>query len=228
MRGQLLTAFGAGVASFFSPCILPLLPAYLSMLSGFSAGEIMRGDAKVSVKKVMGNAALFVTGFTLAFAGLGAAASGIGALLYDYKYVLMKVFGAAMVLLGAHMTGLLNLNFLNYEKRLSTRGLAQGPAGSFLAGFAFALGWSPCIGPILAVILGMAAASGTAARGVALLAVYSAGLAVPLLAAAALTAKFFSFIARWRGAMRWVEVGAGVVLAAAGVLLFLDKLMIVG
>ena len=228
MTGQFITAFGAGLASFFSPCILPLLPAYLSMLSGFSAGEIMRGDAKVSVRKVLGNASLFVAGFTLAFAGLGAAASGVGALLYDYKYVLMKVLGAVMVLLGAHMTGLLNLNFLNYERRVSTRGLAQGPVGSLLAGFAFALGWSPCIGPILAMILGMAAASGTAARGVALLLAYSAGLAVPLLAAAALTAQFFTFIARWRSAMRWVEVGAGVVLAAAGVLLFMDKLMVVG
>jgi len=225
--GQFAAAFGAGLMSFFSPCILPLLPVYLSMLSGFSASEIMKGDAKVVTRKVVGNAAIFIAGFTLAFALMGAAASGIGELLAEHRYLLMKVLGAVMVLLGVHMTGLVNLNFLNYEKRFSTRGLAQGPAGSFLMGFAFALGWSPCIGPILAVILGMAAVAGTAAKGVALLLVYSAGLAVPLLAAALLTARFFAFMARFRNAMRYVEIAAGVILAAAGALLFLNKLMFI-
>ena len=223
--GEFLAAFGAGVASFFSPCILPLLPAYLSMLSGFSASEIMKGDAKVATRKVVLNAAIFISGFTLAFALMGAAASGIGELLADYKYELMKVFGVAMVLLGVHMTGLVNLNFLNYERRLSTRGLTQGPLSSFLMGFAFALGWSPCIGPILAVILGMAAASGTAVKGTALLVVYAAGLGLPLLIAAALTVRFFALVGRFKGAMRYVEIGAGVVLAVAGVLLFFDKLI---
>lgn len=222
---QFIGAFTAGLASFFSPCILPLLPAYLSMLSGFSASEITKGDAKVVTRKVVGNALIFITGFTLAFALMGAAASGIGGLLNDYKYQLMKVFGVVMVLLGVHMTGLVNLNFLNYEKRLSTRGLAQGPLGSFLMGFAFALGWSPCIGPILAVILGMAAVSGTALKGVALLVAYSAGMAIPLLIAAAMAAKFFAFMAKFRTAMRYVEIVAGIVLAAAGALLFFDKLM---
>lgn len=227
MMGQFATAFGAGVMSFFSPCILPLLPAYLSMLSGFSASEIVKGDAKVVTRKVVANAAIFIAGFTLAFSIMGAAASGIGELLASHKEVLLKVFGVVMVLLGVHMTGLVNLNFLNYEKRLSTRGIAQGPLGSFLMGFAFALGWSPCIGPILAVILGMAAVAGTASKGVALLLAYSAGMAVPLLAAALLTAKFFAFMARFRGAMRYVEIVAGAIVAAAGVLLFFDKLMFV-
>lgn len=222
---EFLAAFGAGVASFFSPCILPLLPAYLSMLSGFSASEIMKGDAKVATRKVVLNAAIFIAGFTLAFALMGAAASGIGELLADHKYELMKVFGVVMVLLGVHMTGLVNLNFLNYERRLSTRGLAQGPLSSFLMGFAFALGWSPCIGPILAVILGMAAASGTALKGTALLVTYAAGLGLPLLLAAALTARFFALVGRFKGAMRYVEIGAGAVLAVAGVLLFFDKLV---
>lgn len=223
--GELLAAFTAGLISFFSPCILPLLPAYLSMLSGFSASEIIKGDAKVVTRKVFANALIFVAGFSLTFAAMGAAASGLGALLNDYKYGLMKAFGVVMVLMGVHMTGLVNLNFLNYEKRLSTRGLAQGPLGSFAMGFAFALGWSPCIGPILAGILGMAAASGTAAKGVLLLTAYSAGMGLPLLLAAAAAGKFFSVLARFKGAMRWVEIAAGVVLAAAGALLFFDKLM---
>jgi len=123
------------------------------------------------------------------------------------------------------MTGLLNLKFLNYEKRFSLRGLAGGPAGAFLMGFAFALGWSPCIGPMLAFILGLAAVSGTAAKGVALLLVYSAGMAVPFLAAAFLTARFFAFIGHFKGALRYIEVAAGVILIAAGALLFFDRLM---
>jgi len=223
--GELITAFTAGLLSFFSPCILPLLPAYLSMLSGFSASEIMKGDAKVATRKVVISALIFIAGFTLTFAAMGAAASGIGGLLNDYKYQLMKALGVMMVLFGVHMTGLINLNFLNYEKRLNTRGLAQGPFGAFFMGLAFALGWSPCIGPILATILGLAAASGTAGKGVLLLVVYSAGMAIPLLIAAAAAAKFFALMARFKTAMRYVEIVAGVVLAAAGVLLFLDKLV---
>ncbi len=225
--GQFLTAFGAGVMSFFSPCILPLLPAYLSMLSGFSASEIVKGDAKVVTRRVVGRAGIFIAGFTLTFCLMGAAASGIGGLLAAHKDALIKVFGVLMVLLGVHMTGIFNLPFLNYEKRFFKRTVTHGPHGAFLMGFAFALGWSPCIGPILAVILGMAAAAGTAGKGVALLAAYSAGMALPLLAAAFLTARFFAFVARFKGAMRYVEIAAGVVLAAAGVLLFLDKLMFV-
>ncbi|HAT71984.1 MAG TPA: cytochrome C biogenesis protein [Elusimicrobia bacterium] len=225
--GQFFAAFGAGIMSFFSPCILPLLPAYLSMLSGFSAAEIVKGDARVVTRKVVGNAAIFIGGFTLAFALMGAAASGVGDLLASHKDLLMKMFGVVMALLGLHMTGLFNFKFLNYEKRFSMRGITQGPAGSFMMGFAFALGWSPCIGPILAVILGMAAVAGTAGKGVALLVTYSAGMALPLLAAAFLTARFFAFMARFKVAMRYVEITAGVILAAAGVLLFLDKLMFV-
>lgn len=225
---QFYAAFGAGLASFFSPCILPLLPAYLSMLSGYSASEIVKGDAKVLTRKVVLNACLFIAGFTLAFALMGAAASRLGDTLASHKDVLIKVFGAVMVLLGVHMAGLFNLRFLNYEKRFSTRGIAQGPLGSFLMGFAFALGWSPCIGPILAVILGMAAVSGTALKGTALLLAYSAGMALPLLAAAFLAARFFALLARFKKAMRYVEATAGVILAVAGALLFFDRLMFWG
>ncbi|OGS13036.1 MAG: hypothetical protein A2234_09550 [Elusimicrobia bacterium RIFOXYA2_FULL_58_8] len=225
--GQILTAFGAGVMSFFSPCILPLLPAYLSMLSGFSASEIMKGSAGVSIHKVAGRAAIFIAGFTLAFAGMGAAASALGNTLAAHKDLMLRVFGMIMALLGVHMTGIFNFTVLNYEKRFSMRNIAQGPAGAFLMGFAFALGWSPCIGPILAVILGLAAAAGTVWKGVTLLLAYSAGLAVPLLAAALLTAEFFALIARFKSAMRWVELAAGLVLIIFGGLLFFDKLMFV-
>lgn len=222
---QYLTAFGAGVMSFFTPCVLPLLPGYLSMLSGFSATELLKGDTKVATKHVVLNALLFVAGFSLAFSVMGAAASSIGDLLATYKSILLKVFGVIMALLGVHMTGLVNLNVLNYDKRFSMRTLGGSYWGSFLMGFAFALGWSPCIGPILAFILSLAAVSGTAARGVALLLVYSAGMAVPFLAAAFLTARFFALIGRFKGALRYVEIVAGVMLIAAGALLFFNRLM---
>lgn len=225
--GQILTAFGAGVMSFFSPCILPLLPAYLSMLSGFSAGEIIKGASAVATHKVVLRASIFIAGFTLAFAVMGAAASTLGSALSGNKEFMLRVFGGAMVLLGIHMTGALNFNFLNYEKRFSTRGITHGPAGAFLMGFAFALGWSPCIGPILAFILGMAAVAGTAWKGVVLLLAYSAGLAVPLLAAAFLTGRFFAFIGKYKSTMRWVEMIAGIVMIFFGGLLFFDKLMFV-
>ena len=225
---QYFTAFGAGVMSFFSPCVLPLLPGYLSMLSGFSASELLKGDAKVAVKKVVLNALVFSIGFSLVFSVMGAAASGAGDLLAAHKGVLLKVFGALTALFGAHMTGLVNLNPLNYDKRFSMRAPGGSCTGSFLMGFAFALGWSPCIGPILAGILAIAAVSGGAARGVSLLLAYSAGLAVPLLVAAFLTTRFFSFMGRFKKALRWVELAAGVMLIVVGALLFFDRLMFLG
>ena len=225
--GELLAVFGAGVMSFFSPCILPLLPAYLSMLSGFSASQITSGAAAVSTHKVVARAAIFIAGFSLAFSVMGAAASTLGNAVSGHKDIMLRFFGATMVLLGVHMTGVFNFNFLNYEKRFSMRGITHGPLGAFLMGFAFALGWSPCIGPILAFTLGLAAASGTVGKGVVLLLAYSAGLAVPLLAAAFLTGRFFAFIARYRSAMRWVEAVAGIIMIIFGALLFADKLMFV-
>lgn len=224
--GQLFTAFGAGLLSFFSPCILPLLPAYLSMLSGFSAGEIIKGASAISTRKVVIRAAIFIAGFTFAFSAMGAVASSLGSTLSSHKDLMLKIFGAVMVLMGLHMT-VLNLEFLNYERRFSMRGLAHGPTGAFVMGFAFALGWSPCIGPILAFILGLAAVAGTTWKGVALLLAYSAGLAAPMLAAAFLTARFFAFVSRFKSAMRWTEGAAGFVLIIFGTLLFFDKLMFV-
>lgn len=225
---QYYTAFGAGVMSFFSPCVLPLLPGYLSMLSGFSAIELLNGDAKVATKHVVLNALLFVAGFSLAFSVMGAAASSVGDLLSTYKPVLLKAFGVLMALLGVHMTGLVNLNVLNYDKRFSMRPLGGSYWGSFLMGFAFALGWSPCIGPILAGILSMAAVAGNANKGVTLLLAYSAGMAVPFMIAAFLTVRFFAFIGKFKNALRRVEIAAGLLLIAAGVLLFFDRLMFLG
>lgn len=225
---QYITAFGAGVLSFFSPCVLPLLPGYLSMLSGFSAAELMQDRPAAAVKQTVLNSLMFAAGFSLAFSVLGAAASATGALLAEYKSGLMKFFGIVVTLLGIHMTGLININPLNYDKRLPIRRLGGGYAGSFFMGFAFALGWSPCIGPILAGILTMAAAAGNAWKGISLLLTYSAGLAVPLILAAFLTARFFTLMKKFKSALRYVEITAGVILILAGLLLFFDRFMFLG
>jgi cytochrome c-type biogenesis protein len=213
--------------SFFSPCVLPLLPGYFSMLSGFSAAELLEGRERAAARKVVLNALAFVAGFSLVFSLMGAAVTGIGALLADHRALLLKIFGAMMALFGAHMTGLVNLNPLNYDKRFSMRALGGGYPGSFLMGGAFALGWSPCIGPILAGILSMAAVSGDFWKGGTLLLAYSAGLALPFIAAAFLTARFFALVSRFKKALRWVEVIAGVLLIGVGVLLFFDRLMFI-
>jgi cytochrome c-type biogenesis protein len=222
---QYFTAFGAGLMSFFTPCVLPLLPGYLSMLSGFSASELLKGDARVATKKVVLNALVFVAGFSLSFSVMGAAASAMGDLLAAHKEILLKIFGVVMMVLGVHMTSLVRLNPLNYHKRFSMRTLGGGYTGSLLMGFAFALGWSPCIGPILAGILTMAAASGETYKGMSLLMAYSAGLAVPFITAAFLTARFFAFLARFKSALRYVEIAAGAMLIVVGALLFFDRLM---
>ncbi len=219
-----ITAFTAGLASFFTPCVLPLLPGYLSLISGFSAKELSEGNHKEATKKAVINSLFFTAGFSIAFCLLGAAASSVGNLLFEYKDMLLKILGIVLFFLGLHMMGLLNFRFLNYEKRFSMKKIKPGHFGSFLMGFAFALGWSPCIGPILAGILAMAAGSDKIYQGVALLFVYSVGLAIPFILSALLTAKFFQWIAQHKKTLFYTERIAGAIIAILGVLLFFNKL----
>lgn len=224
---QFLAAFGAGAASFLSPCILPLLPGYLSLISGCSAAELLKDSEGKLSRRVLQGALLFCAGFAIAFSLLGAAASAAGALLYDWRGPIMKVLGVLLAVMGLQMAGVFNLRVFNYEKRVPLKKFGGTHYGAFLMGFAFALGWSPCIGPMLSGILALAAGQ-EMGRGVALLFVYSLGLAVPFLAAAWLTVPVFGFLSRFRGGIRKVEIAAGIVLAVFGVLLFFDRLMFVG
>ncbi len=224
---QFLAAFGAGAASFLSPCILPLLPGYLSLISGYSASELLKDPEGRLSRGVLKGALLFCAGFVIAFTLLGAAASAVGALLDAWRGPLMKALGALMVVMGLQMTGLFELKLFNYEKRVPLKKFSGTRSGAFLMGFAFALGWSPCIGPILAGILVLAAGQ-EVGRGMALLFVYSLGLAAPFLAAAWLTVPVFGFLAKFRGGARKVEIAAGAVLVVFGVLLMVDRLMFVG
>jgi cytochrome c-type biogenesis protein len=203
-------AFLAGLLSFFSPCVLPLVPAYLSFLTGTSVTGV---DASQRGRTVV-HAALFVLGFGLIFVALGAAAGLVGNVLYPVLPTLMRIGGVVLIILGLHVAGLITLPFLMMERRVQAR-LSGGTMGSsFLIGIVFAAGWTPCIGPVLAAILMLAADSQTATQGGGLLAVYTLGLGVPfLLAAWGLDAA----LPRLRGMNRY----QGIIKGVSGALLIL-------
>ena len=227
-----LLAFAAGLLSVLSPCVLPLLPAYLSLISGITVEELRERDEVASVRRrVMAGCVGFVTGFSLVFVVMGLGAFGIGHLLRTARWRMLglefgvaQLAGLAVILLGLHMTGLVPLRVLYRDTRLHLRVSRHSFASSLLVGAGFALGWSPCIGPILATILTIAGTQGSALEGAGLLAVYSAGLAVPFLVAGWSVEHFFAAFARIRRHLRALEVASGVVLMGVGLLLVTDQL----
>ena len=215
-------AFLAGLASFLSPCVLPLVPGYISFMSGLSLEEISSGAA--TTRRTALAALFFVLGFSVVFTALGASASFIGQLLAAHLSLLGKVAGALIIVLGLHTTGLVPIKWLYYEKRADSSRVAPGLAGSFLMGLAFAFGWTPCIGPILAAILALAATQQSVAQGVALLFVYSLGLGVPFILTGLGLGAFLRFFARYKKFIRWGELGAGALLIVVGVLVLSNRL----
>ncbi|HRN18307.1 MAG TPA: cytochrome c biogenesis protein CcdA [Trueperaceae bacterium] len=203
-------AFIAGVFSFLSPCVLPLVPTYLAYVGGSA-------EAKRVV--LVRNALAFIAGFSLVFIALGAGASALGSVLRSNQRVLMLVGGALVILFGLVMLGVIKLPWLYRDTRVQYSGETKSPFGALVLGMAFAAGWTPCIGPILGAILTMASATGTLASGVGLLAVYALGLGVPFLLAALLLDPFMRFSKGFRRYLPWVERGAGVILLIAGVLM---------
>src|SRR5215469_1944854 len=175
-----IAAFLAGLISFLSPYVLPLVPGYVSLISGTGVEELKSQNAPV-LRKLMLNSAAFIFGFSIVFITLGAISTEVGQLLARYKSLLAQVAGVVIILFGLHLTGLLRINALYADKRLHNVKGGSSALGAFTIGFAFAFGWTPCVGPILAVILGFAAAQDSLANGVVLLAIYSLGLAVPFL-----------------------------------------------
>lgn len=205
-------AFVAGLLSFLSPCVLPLVPSYLAYVGGSSAAAAQRG-------RTLRNSLLFVLGFSLIFIALGASASALGGLLRSYRELLIVVGGALVIAFGLVMLGALRLPILYRDARLQFKGDSSTPLGAVLLGMAFATGWTPCIGPVLGAILTMAGASGTLSHGVGLLAAYASGLAVPFLAAALALQPFLDVSRRVRRYLPWVERTAGVILIVAGLLM---------
>jgi cytochrome c-type biogenesis protein len=268
----LAAAFLAGLVSFLSPCVLPLVPGYISMLSGIGMEQLRNGEARPS--GLFSSALAFVAGFSVVFISFGASASAIGSFLLKNRAVLAPVAGALILLFGLHLVGaLIKLNlrvgiilgvilvalgivvllhqaplfaglgaahffslsiigffgpalarWLNRDVHLRTKAAQPGIWSGFLLGFAFAFGWTPCIGPILASVLALAAASDTIARGVLLLAVYSAGLAIPFLLTALGIGKFMVFYKNFRKYLHAVELFSGALLLFVGGLVFVNKL----
>ncbi len=226
----LLAAFVAGVLSFISPCVLPLIPGYLSFVSGVTLDE-MRGTGATASAAVRRRAVTmslaFVLGFSLVFIGLGASATAIGTLLMEHLSLLGKIAGVVIILFGLHMMGVLKIGLLYSEKRMQTSGKPAGFFGAMLVGIAFAFGWTPCIGPILAAILAVAATQESVGEGVKLLAVYSAGLGVPFIATSLAINKFFAASARIRKHYHAIEVTSGVLLVVVGVLIFTNRFTVI-
>jgi len=218
-----LAAFLAGVLSFLSPCVLPLVPGYVSLISGASVEELQSPERRM-LRTVMLHSFTFVLGFSVVFITLGAVATGVGQIVNEYHSILSKIAGVVVILFGLHLTGLLKIKALYADKRLHEVKGGASAVGSFAVGFAFAFGWTPCIGPILATILVLAGAQETVWKGVVLLAVYSLGLAVPFLLTSLGVDRFLAFYGRFRRHLHTVEVLSGVLLIAVGVLIFLNNL----
>ena len=210
--------FAAGIVSFLSPCVLPLVPGYISLISGASMEELQSKDRKV-LNTVLLHSLMFILGFTVVFVMLGAVATGVGQLAHEYKKPLTWVAGAVVIIFGLHLTGIFKIKALYADKRLHSIKGGKSPIGAFLVGFAFAFGWTPCLGPYLSIILGFAGNTETVTKGVLLLWVYSMGLAVPFLLTALAIDRFMVFYGRFRRFLHAWEVGSGVVLILLGVLI---------
>jgi len=207
----------AGMLSFLSPCVLPLVPPYLIYLTGTSLERFADAEPEPRVRReTLAAALLFVLGFSTVFVALGASASAIGALVRAYSGELAILAGAAIIVMGLHFLGLTPIAWLMREKRLEVA-KPVGLWGAYLMGLAFALGWTPCIGPILAAILAVAASEETVTRGALMLAVYSLGLGIPFLLAAFAVESFAAFLARFRAHLGLVEKAMGGLLVLTGV-----------
>jgi len=216
-------AFIAGVVSFLSPCVLPLVPGYISMLSGESIETLKAGESGVVVRRIVSNSIAFVAGFSAVFVALGASATTVGDFLQEQHSIFNIVAGVIIIIFGLHLTGLIKIPFLYREAKVNTGAPKRGLIGAFLLGFAFAFGWPPCIGPILAAILALAATKQNLYQGMFLLGIYSAGLAIPFLVTSLGLSQFLKFYGRFRKHLQAVEVGSGVLLIAIGVLIAFHK-----
>jgi cytochrome c-type biogenesis protein len=212
-----LAALVAGLVSFLSPCVLPLVPPYLVFLAGTSLERFADKEVEQRVKReTVAASVLFVLGFSTVFVALGASASAIGSLIRTYSGPLAIIAGIIIIVMGLHFLGVTRIAFLYRQKRLEVA-KPVGLWGAYIIGLAFAFGWTPCIGPILAAILAVAASEQTVARGASLLAVYSLGLGIPFVIAAFAVEPFAAFLARFRNYLHRVEQAMGALLVLTGI-----------
>jgi cytochrome c-type biogenesis protein len=218
----LVTAFSAGLISFLSPCVLPLVPGYVSYISGNTLDR--RDHAGASHLTTLLLSACFVLGFSTVFVALGATATAFSRLLLSYRYEATLVGGAIVIVFGVFMTGLIRLPWLERDMRFHSSIRGGRPLGAFLLGIAFGFGWSPCIGPVLGAILTVGALSSTASTGIALLTVYSIGLGIPFLASAAFADSLMQRLKTMRRLGRTLQVGAGAVMIAMGIAMITGRM----
>ena len=216
-------AFGAGFISFLSPCVLPLIPGYISYISGESLGDLVEKQKKIILKTV-----LFSLGFSLVFISFGATASLIGNILLENSNTLRIIAGIIIIIFSLQLIGILNLNFLNQEKRFQTKNYSNNLFFPVLVGAAFGFGWTPCIGPVLGSILTLAAVESSIGKGILLLSFYSLGLAIPFILSGYGISKFLAFSKNFRKNIKIVSVTGGVILLITGILILTNKLQTLG
>jgi cytochrome c-type biogenesis protein len=219
-------AFVAGLLSFFSPCVLPLIPAYFTFITGFSIEELTKEYNSEIRKKVFFSTFLFVLGFSLVFILMGASASYLGGLIYTYKKLIRIIGGILIIILGVHLTGLIRIPGLDFEKRINLEKKPLHFLGTLVIGMAFGAGWSPCIGPLLGSILIIAGSQETVWQGVLLLGIYSTGLAIPFIIISIFINFLLIFIKKASKVLKYVNVVAGVVLIVVGLILVSNKLYV--
>jgi cytochrome c-type biogenesis protein len=219
-------ALGAGLLSFFSPCILPLIPAYFTFITGYSLEELTGEQPGAVRHKVVRSTIAYVLGFSLVFILMGASASYLGSLAFKYRDIIRIGGGIIIILLGLHLIGVLRWRGLDFERRLTLQTKPMHFMGTFLVGMAFGAGWSPCIGPLLGSVLVLAGNQQTVSQGVALLCVYSAGLAIPFLVLSVFINFLLRFIRKATRALKWFNAVAGILLILMGGLLLADKLSV--
>jgi cytochrome c-type biogenesis protein len=221
-----IAAFLAGLVSFLSPCVLPLVPGYVSLISGVGVEQLKAQESQL-LRKVMLNSVAFILGFSVVFITLGAVATEVSQMLSRYRSTLAQIAGVVIILFGLHLTGVFKIKALYTDARLHRVKGGSTAWGAFVIGFAFAFGWTPCVGPVLTVILTFAAAQDSITKGVMLLAVYSMGLAVPFLLTALGVERFLKFYSRFRVHMHAIEVASGALLVVLGTLLVFGRFTII-
>jgi cytochrome c-type biogenesis protein len=217
-------AFAAGLLSFFSPCIFPLIPGYFSFITGFSL-ERLTADYDNKIKmKVLLSAVFFVLGFSAVFIMMGASASFVGGIVFEHRSLIRIAGGLIVIVMGIHLTGLFRIKSLEVEKRFHVIKSPLNYFGGFLVGMAFGAGWSPCIGPLLGSILIFAGSRETVSEGVLLLGVYSAGLAIPFVVISFFVNYIITFIKKVSFVLKYVNAAAGILLIIVGILLIADRI----
>lgn len=214
-------SFTAGVLSFLSPCVLPLIPSYVSFITGLSIDDVQR-----SRRVTLTHSLLFIAGFTIIFLALGATATMLGQVLVRHRDWVGRIGGVLVIVLGLYLLGVFNIGMFAKEKRVHIANKPLGYFGTLVVGMAFAAGWTPCIGPILGGVLTYTASSADLNRGLVLLFAYSLGLAVPFLLAALMIDRFMDLFQRYRGALIWISRGSGALLVLVGILMITGSMTV--